>query len=97
MRILDTDDFGAAVRKRRKELGYTQAELASYCGCSAVYLSNLEVEPRTGLRPAFNFIRDISCRGSDFICGWERRVGLETQTPALLSPAQLPRRPPAFV
>ncbi len=42
MRILDTDDFGAAVRKRRKELGYTQAELASYCGCSAVYLSNLE-------------------------------------------------------
>lgn len=42
MRILDTDDFGAVVRKRRKELGYTQAELASYCGCSAVYLSNLE-------------------------------------------------------
>ncbi len=42
MRIYDTADFGAAIRKRRKELGYTQAELASYCGCSAVYLSNLE-------------------------------------------------------
>lgn len=42
MRILDTADFGAAVRKRRKELGYTQAELAGYCGCSTVYLSNLE-------------------------------------------------------
>lgn len=36
MRILDTDDFGAVVRKRRKELGYTQAELASYCGCATV-------------------------------------------------------------
>lgn len=42
MRIYDAADFGAAVRKRRKELGYTQAELAGYCGCSAVYLSNLE-------------------------------------------------------
>ncbi len=42
MRIVDATDFGAAVRKRRKELGYTQAELAGYCGCSAVYLSNLE-------------------------------------------------------
>ncbi len=42
MRIVDAADFGAAIRKRRKELGYTQAELAGYCGCSAVYLSNLE-------------------------------------------------------
>lgn len=42
MRILNTADLGKAVRKRRKELGYTQAELASHCGCSAVYLSNLE-------------------------------------------------------
>lgn len=42
MRIADAADFGAAVRKRRKELGYTQADLACYCGCSAVYLSNLE-------------------------------------------------------
>lgn len=42
MRIVDAADFGAAIRKRRKEIGYTQAELAGYCGCSAVYLSNLE-------------------------------------------------------
>lgn len=42
MRIADAADFGTAVKKRRKELGYTQAELASFCGCSAVYLSNLE-------------------------------------------------------
>ena len=42
MRIRNAADFGAAMRKRRKELGYTQAELAGYCGCSTVYLSNLE-------------------------------------------------------
>ena len=42
MRIRNAADFGAAVRKRRKELGYTQEELAGYCGCSTVYLSNLE-------------------------------------------------------
>lgn len=42
MRIVNAADFGAAIRKRRKELGYTQAELAGYCGCSTMYLSNLE-------------------------------------------------------
>lgn len=42
MRIIDTKSFGAAIRKRRKELGYTQAELAGYCGCSTPYLSALE-------------------------------------------------------
>ncbi len=42
MRIRDAADFGAAVGKRRKELGYTQAGFAGYCGCSTVYLSNLE-------------------------------------------------------
>jgi HTH-type transcriptional regulator/antitoxin HipB len=42
MRIIDSADFGRAIRKRRKELGYTQAELAEMSGCSAVYLSNLE-------------------------------------------------------
>lgn len=42
MRIRNAADFGAAMRKRRKELGYTQAELAGFCGCSTVYLSNLE-------------------------------------------------------
>ena len=42
MRITDAATFGEAVRKRRKELGYTQRELADYCGCSTVYLSRLE-------------------------------------------------------
>lgn len=42
MRITDADSFGKAIRKRRKELGYTQAFVASFTGCSTVYLSALE-------------------------------------------------------
>jgi HTH-type transcriptional regulator/antitoxin HipB len=36
-----------AIRKRRKELGYTQAQLAEYCRCSTVYLSALENSKET--------------------------------------------------
>lgn len=42
MIIHTSQDFGAAIRSRRKELGYTQATLASFCGCSTVFLSALE-------------------------------------------------------
>lgn len=35
-------EFGRAVRMRRKQLGYTQAQLAGFCGCSTVFLSALE-------------------------------------------------------
>lgn len=42
MRIFDSKTFGAAIRKQRKELGYTQAQLAGFCGCSTPYLSALE-------------------------------------------------------
>lgn len=34
--------FGEAIRKRRKELGYTQAQLAAFSGCSTPFLSALE-------------------------------------------------------
>ena len=40
--IRSTSDLGAAVRSRRKQLGYTQAFLASYAGVSSSYLSDLE-------------------------------------------------------
>ncbi len=40
--IKDASDLGAAIRSRRKELGLTQQELADACGCSIMYLSNLE-------------------------------------------------------
>ena len=41
-RILDTRELGNVIRKRRRELGYTQAFLASYAGLSASFLSELE-------------------------------------------------------
>ena len=35
-------ELGAEIRRRRKELGYTQAFLAEYAGISASFLSDLE-------------------------------------------------------
>ena len=35
-------DIGLEIRKRRKELGYTQGFLADYVGVSASFLSELE-------------------------------------------------------
>ncbi len=35
-------EMGKAIRKRRKELGYTQAFIADYAGVSASFLSDLE-------------------------------------------------------
>ena len=40
--IRSTSDLGAAIRSRRKQLGYTQAFLASYAGVSSSFLSDLE-------------------------------------------------------
>ena len=42
MKINDMVAFGHAVRKRRKELGYTQADFSEQTGLSASFLSNLE-------------------------------------------------------
>ena len=41
-RILDPIELGKAIKERRRELGYTQAFLASYAGVSASFLSELE-------------------------------------------------------
>ena len=40
--IQSSADLGRAIRNRRRELGYTQAFLASYAGISASFLSELE-------------------------------------------------------
>ncbi|MBP5254163.1 MAG: helix-turn-helix transcriptional regulator [Lachnospiraceae bacterium] len=42
MKITSTEDFGQAVRRRRKELHYTQAFLADYSGFSVSFISDLE-------------------------------------------------------
>ena len=42
MLIKDPADLGQAIRSRRKQRGLTQRQLADACGCSLMYLSNLE-------------------------------------------------------
>lgn len=40
--LQDMKSLGQAIRKRRRELGYTQAFLADYAGVSTSFLSELE-------------------------------------------------------
>ena len=42
MKITDAKSYGEAIRKRRKELGYTQAYLADFTGFSVSFISDLE-------------------------------------------------------
>ena len=42
MKINDASEFGKAIRKRRKELNYTQRDLSEFTGFSISYLSDLE-------------------------------------------------------
>ena len=54
MIITDAKSFGAALRKRRKELGYTQAFLSDFCGLSVTFISDLENgKPTVELEKAF--------------------------------------------
>ncbi len=45
--ITDTASFGAAIRKRRKELGYSQAFIAEFSGLSVSFISDLENGKKT--------------------------------------------------
>ncbi len=42
MKIIDSKALGEAIRKRRKELGYTQAYLSGFTGFSISFISDLE-------------------------------------------------------
>lgn len=42
MKVTDSASFGKAVRKRRKELHYTQMYISDVTGLSISFLSNLE-------------------------------------------------------
>ncbi|MBE5825657.1 MAG: helix-turn-helix transcriptional regulator [Butyrivibrio sp.] len=42
MKIYDSVEFGKAVKKRRKEMGYTQKYLSDFTGYSASFISDLE-------------------------------------------------------
>ena len=47
MKILNSIEFGQALKLRRKELGYTQQNLSDYTGLSVSFLSDLENGKRT--------------------------------------------------
>lgn len=47
MLITDAASFGTAIRKRRKELGYTQAFLSEFSGFSISFISDLENGKKT--------------------------------------------------
>lgn len=42
MKITDAKSFGDAIRQRRKELQYTQTDLAEFSGFSVSFISDLE-------------------------------------------------------
>lgn len=42
MKITSTVSFGEAIRRRRKELHYTQAYIADFTGFSVSFISDLE-------------------------------------------------------
>lgn len=42
MKIIDSKALGEAIRKRRKELGYTQVYLSDFTGFSVSFISDLE-------------------------------------------------------
>ena len=42
MKIYDTTEFGKIIRKRRKNLGYTQKYVSDFTGYSASFISDLE-------------------------------------------------------
>ncbi len=42
MKITDPSSLGKAIRNRRRELHYTQGDLASFSGLSVSFISNLE-------------------------------------------------------
>ena len=47
MKTTNSKDFGEAVKKRRKKLGYTQKYISEFMGVSVSFLSDLENGKKT--------------------------------------------------
>ena len=61
MNISSTIDFGEAIRKRRKELGYTQGYISEVTGFSTSFISDLENgKPSTELGKALHLAHMLS-------------------------------------
>jgi len=60
MKIATTQQLGAAVRARRKELGVTQKDLAMTCGTGARFIVDLEKgKPTCHVGKAFEVVRAL--------------------------------------
>ena len=47
MKIADSISFGEMIRKRRKQMGYTQKYISEFTGFSIIFLSDLENGKKT--------------------------------------------------
>lgn len=47
MKTFSATELGQAIRQRRRELGYTQTEIADFSGCSLTFVSDLENGKKT--------------------------------------------------
>ena len=47
MKIINCNTLGKSIRTRRKELGYTQTDIAEATGLSASFISNVETGKET--------------------------------------------------
>ena len=65
--VRNAAELGAEIRRRRKELRYTQAFLAEYAGISASFLSDLENGKDT--IQLNKLMRVVSLLGMDLIIG----------------------------
>lgn len=45
--VSDATEFGEAIRRRRRSLGFTQAKIADLCGTGVRFISDLENGKRT--------------------------------------------------
>ena len=59
MKIYDSKTFGEALRMRRKELGYTQQDIANFTGFSVSFLSDLERGKKTAELEKSLFVAQI--------------------------------------
>lgn len=64
MKVYNAENFGKAIKRRRKSLGYTQETVSDYTGVSKSFLSDLErgkptVELEKVIRVALTLGMDI--------------------------------------
>jgi HTH-type transcriptional regulator/antitoxin HipB len=79
-RIRTAGEVGAAIRARRREIGWDQAELAERIGVSRLWVSQIEGgKPGAGLGLV---LRAFHALGLTLSVGTPNELGAEVETPA---------------